>query len=218
MNKYQNYNYNAPQGEIGSLLMPNETIIWAGKPKKNAYVMNRAMTMMPFALIWLLIDGIVIATFAMSGMFAQMGGFVWAVVAFFAVHLIPVWIWIGNVLTAGTRWKNTEYAVTDKRIIIRSGFLSYEYQNIYYKEITDIHLHFGIIDRMLHVGDIMICVASHGTGSSHSHNVGIIDIENAEHVFKIVQKAILDIQTDIEFPNAYRPNVNQGYQTNYRGF
>ncbi len=70
----------------------------------------------------------------------------------FAVHLIPVWIWIGNVVTAGTRWKNTEYAVTDKRIIIRSGFLSYEYQNIYYKEIADIHLHFGIIDRILHVG------------------------------------------------------------------
>ncbi len=64
----------------------------------------------------------------------------------------------------------------------------------------------------------MICVTSHGTGSSHAHNIGIIDIENAEQVFKIVQKAILDIQTDIEFPNAYRPNVNQGYQTNYRGF
>ncbi len=35
MNKYQNYNYNAPQGKIGSLLMPDETIIWAGKPKKE---------------------------------------------------------------------------------------------------------------------------------------------------------------------------------------
>lgn len=146
----------------------------AGKPKKNAYVLNRSMAMMPIALIWL-----------------------------------------GNIITAGARWKNTEYAVTDKRIIIRSGFVGYEYQNIYYKEISDVHLHVGLIDRMLHVGDIMICVPSHG--NTKTHNLGIIDIENAEEIFKKVQKAIMDIQTDIEFPNAYRPNVNGSYKTNYRG-
>jgi len=216
MNKYQ-YDYNnISKNEFSSLLMPDETIIWSGKPKKNAYVLNRSMTMMPFALIWLLFDGTFIVTFFKTGIQGQMGGMAFALIGFFAIHLMPVWIWLGNIITAGARWKNTEYAVTDKRIIIRSGFIGYEYQNIYYKEITDVHLHVGLIDRILHVGDIMICLTSHG--NDKSHHLGIIDIENAEAVFKQVQKAILDIQTDIEFPNAYRPNVNEGFKTNYRGY
>lgn len=217
MNKYQ-YDYNnISKSEFSSLLMPDETIIWSGKPKKNAYVLNRSMTMMPFALIWLLFDGTFIVTFLKTGIQGQMGGMAFALIGFFVIHLMPVWIWLGNIITAGARWKNTEYAVTDKRIIIRSGFIGYEYQNIYYKEITDVHLHVGLIDRILHVGDIMICLPSRGSGNTKSPHLGIIDIENAESVFKQVQKAILDIQTDIEFPNAYRPNVNEGFKTNYRG-
>ena len=30
------------------------------------------------------------------------------------------------------------------------------------------------------------------------------------------KKVILDIQTDMEFPNAYRPGENPGYNTQYR--
>lgn len=216
MNKYQNDFYDMPKSEFSSLLMEGETIIWSGKPKKNAFVLNRSMTMMPFALLWLLFDGTFIGTFIRTGVLQQ-GRMALVIIGFFAIHLLPVWIWIGNIITAGKRWANTEYAVTDKRIIIRSGFIGYEYQNIYYKEITDVHLHVGFIDRLLHVGDIMICTASVRTSNSHAHNTGIIDIENAEEVFKQVQKAVLDIQSDIEFPNAYRPDVNTGYHTSYRG-
>lgn len=73
MNKYQ-YDYNnISNSEFSSLLMPDETIIWSGKPKKNAYVLNRSMTMMPFALIWLLFDGTFIVTFLKTGIQGQMG-------------------------------------------------------------------------------------------------------------------------------------------------
>ena len=33
---------------------------------------------------------------------------------------------------------------------------------------------------------------------------------------KDIQKIILDMQTDMEFPNAYRPETNPGYHTDYR--
>ena len=34
-------------------------------------------------------------------------------------------------------------------------------------------------------------------------------------VYKLVQKTVLDVQTDIEYPNAYRPDSNPGYNTRY---
>ena len=34
-----------------------------GKPKKNAFIINKARTMFPFAIIWLLVDSIVIYAF-----------------------------------------------------------------------------------------------------------------------------------------------------------
>ena len=45
---------------------------------------------------------------------------------------MPVWIWLSNGLTAKKNWENTEYYVTDKRIIIESGFIGMNYQTIYY--------------------------------------------------------------------------------------
>ena len=42
-------------------------------------------------------------------------------VLFFAFHLMPVWIWLGNVLTANKKWKNTKIYVTDKKINIQTG-------------------------------------------------------------------------------------------------
>ena len=42
------------------------------------------------------------------------------------------------------------------------------------------------------------------------------DLEDPQDVYRMVQQVVLDIQTDIEYPNAYRPAENPGYNTNYR--
>jgi hypothetical protein len=44
---------------------------------------------------------------------------------------------------------------------------------------------------------------------------GFYDIEDFERVYKIVQKTVLDVQTDMEYPNEYRPSSNPGYGTRY---
>lgn len=207
MNKYYG-SMDAGTGEgIQSLLMSDEQVIWAGYPKKSAYVLNASMKMMPFALIWLLFDGFFIFAIAGTGAMSEMGGMKWFLVGFFALHLMPVWIWLSNLLTAGARWKNTEYAVTNKRIMIRNGLIGYEYKSLYYTEITNVSLQVGIIDRMCGVGDIHI--------SSSKGNGVILDVANPERVFGVVQRTVMDMQTDIHFPNALRPDNNPGYRTVY---
>ena len=44
-----------------------------------------------------------------------------------------------------------------------------------------------------------------------------LDVENAYDIYSKIQKIVLDIQTDIEYPNALRPDENPGYNTKYNG-
>ena len=215
MNKYYG-NANISYNDIEGQLMPDESIIWKGIPKKSAFIINSSITMMPFALLWLGFDSFFIIGASQAEGFGGMGLFF---IVFFAFHLMPVWIWLYNVVTAHGRWKNTQYAVTNKRIIIRNGLIGYQYNSIYYTDISNVSLQVGVIDRMLGVGDIRIAL-NHAIGTTKKGNpvntTSILDIENPDHVMQIVQKTILDMQTDIHYPNALRPEVNPGYHTEYR--
>ena len=55
------------------------------------------------------------------------------------------------------------------------------------------------------------------TGNTANSNYVMFDLENPYELYTKIQKTVLDIQTDIEFPNAYRPTENPGYTTNYKG-
>lgn len=211
MNKNYTTTVSFYQGIEGQL-MPGETIIWKGQPKKSAFVLNSTMKMAPIAIIWLLFDGFFIATFVGVGIIGEMLGFI---IPFFALHLMPVWIWLYNMFTASGRWKNTQYAVTDKRIIMCNGLVGYEFQSVYYKDISNVTLHVGSLDRLLSVGDIIIALNFVLEGGTNGY-AKLLDLENPEQVYSILQKTILDVQTDIHYPNALRPEENPGYNTQYR--
>jgi membrane protein YdbS with pleckstrin-like domain len=194
---------------MDNMLMGGEEVLWRGKPKKNAFVMNRIIKILPIALIWILFDGIMIGAMIITGAIREM---LWFAIPFFAFHLLPVWVWLGNVISASKRWKNTEYAITDKRIILRDGLFGYNFKSIDYAEVDHVNIRVGFIDRLLKVGDIHITV------SGKTDNNVILDIEQPFSVFKMLQKTVLDIKTDIHYPNELRPQVNPGYNTQYRNF
>lgn len=211
MNKYTSYQYgsNYDPNSMDNMLMGGEEVLWRGKPKKNAFVMNRIIKILPIALIWILFDGIMIGAMIITGAIREM---LWFAIPFFAFHLLPVWVWLGNVISASKRWKNTEYAITDKRIILRDGLFGYNFKSIDYAEVDHVNIRVGFIDRLLKVGDIHITV------SGKTDNNVILDIEQPCSVFKMLQKTVLDIKTDIHYPNELRPKVNPGYNTQYRNF
>ena len=193
-------------------VVDGETILLELRPMKNAFVLNKILGMMPIAVIWLCLDSI----FIVNALGSPMNGVTWFLIPFFALHLMPVWIWLANVLTANRRWKNTTYYVTDRRIIIQTGFLERGLQTVYYKDIQDINLRVGLIDRFLGVGDIYF-----DTGRDYTKGKmltkAFLDLDEPQKAYDQIQKIVMDIQTDIHFPNAYRPEENPGYRTRYRG-
>ena len=211
MSKYEKFmDY---ESDLSNPLVEGETLIWSAKPKKGAFIINKVLTMMPFALLWLGFDSAFLIPMIASG---QITKILFFVVPFFALHLMPVWIWLGNVITAGQRWKNTKYYVTDKRIILQTGLVDMNYQTIYYKDIKNVNLKIGMIDKLLGVGDIYFDLGTYRTNDgSKIIRHSFLDIENPHEIYPKLQKIVLDIQTDIEYPNALRPDENPGYNTKY---
>ena len=203
---------NSQKGNFGIKEMldgsQDERILWEGKPDKRSFVLGRVLQMMPFALIWLLFDGFVIGM-----IIAFATGLPWFIylffVVFFALHLTPVWIWIANVVSAFRRLKNTEYAFTDKRIIIKTGFFA-KFDSVYYSDVASVNLHIGFIDRICKVGDVVIRTTA---GDTYQ----VEDIKNPYFIIERLQKITMDIKTDMQYPNDLRPEENHGYNTKYKG-
>lgn len=191
------------------VLTAGETILWRGKPKRSAFIATKSLTLLPIAVIWLILDMNFIGS-AFSG-----GGMMGFMIPFFALHLMPVWVWLANVVTAGRRWKNTNYYVTNRRIILQGGFFAVNETSLFYKDLRNARLRIGFLDKMFHTGDI---VFDDGITVNNKQNRGHVfeDLEDAEDVYRRVQKIILDMQTDMEYPNAFRPEENPGYQTHYK--
>lgn len=206
----ENYFKIEPSGRdlknIEDVIGSDEQILWSGKPKKRAYLINAFTKMLPIALIWLIFDGGFIGL--MIGTMDEIPAPVKIFMAvFFLFHLAPVWIWLSHVLTANRQHENLEYAFTQKRIIIKSGIIGIDFKNIYYSEIDSVNLRVGLVDRIEKVGDIYI-------KSIGGANV-LYDLENPYTLTEKLQKIVVDIKTDIQFPNNLRPAENDGYNTKY---
>ena len=185
-----------------------ESVLWEGKPDKRAFLVERVMSMFPIALIWLIFDGAFITIMCVFVRNIPLPAIIFMVV-FFIIHLTPVWIWIAGCVTAWRKLKNTDYAFTEKRVAIKTGFFA-QVKNIQYSEITSVNLKVGFFDRMFKVGDIVLT-------TSGKEKIMLEDLKDPYFICERLQKITTDIKTDMSFPNDLRPKENHGYNTTYNG-
>ncbi len=206
--KYFN-DFEGQKRDIESILMSEEKILWKDQPNRTSYILSSVFKRLPFVLIWLIFD----ATFIF---FVAMGlnngdtpyEILYFIIPFFILHLAPVWIWIYGIIKSAMELKNIEYVITDRRLIIKSGLVGIDFQSLTFSEIENINVKVGLIDHLCKVGDIYINSSLHGTV--------LYDIKDPYSLSSKLQKIVMDIKTDIEYPNDLRPKENHGYQTTYQ--
>ena len=221
---------NYAKSELELMVGSNEKILWKGKPNKRCFILEGIFNpMLPFALAWFLFDSLFIATFiggaATSGAPAVFSIFP---LIFFLIHLMPVWIYLGGVIFVFRRYQHTEYIVTDKGVYISGGLFSYTCNMKPFTELARVNIHRGIIDQIIGVGDVVL--TSNNVADLYSSNIRvngrpvgtgfgitISDIKDYRKVFELIKKLQEDIYTDTMYPNALRPEENQGYRTKYNG-
>lgn len=202
-NEYKDFSTNRP------VLTAGEHILWSGKPKKTPFILSHSLTMMPIAIVWIWFDFT-----AISSIFSS-GDIQWFLLGFFTLHLMPVWIWLGSLITAPKRWCNTNYYVTNRRIIIQGGFLALNEKSLFFKDIRSVQNRIGIFDKVFGTGSILFnseMISNNNKATPPSFQY----LENAQQIYTRVQRTVLDMQTDMEYPNAYRPEENPGYNTDYK--
>ncbi len=175
--------------DISMEIKEDEELLWRGVPQKASFILSKSFQLLPIALIWLCFDGFAISMIFRTNVPKGMMIFLFI---FFAFHLMPVWLWIHNVLTARRKHKLLEYALTNKRVIVRDGGIIKSYN---YSELYNVSVKVGFIDRIFKVGDITL--------SGHN-KVVLLDIDSPYAVGNKLQKFIEDFAEERKKRNALR--------------
>ena len=200
--------------DLKALVGQDEQIMYEGKPNKKCFIFECVFNpLLPFALLWAIIDFSIIGGVLLQEDIGEIGTFV---IPFFLIHLMPVWIYLGGIIFSFRKYRNTAYIVTDKAIYVSEGIFSKNFIRKSFGELSHINLHRGIFDQLFKVGDV---VATSNQIDSKGKNVSIkiSSIENYIEVYNLVKKLQTDVYTDVMYPNALRPGENPGYQTKYKG-
>ena len=198
--------------ELKAIIGYDETILYEGKPDKRCYIFESIFNpLLPFAILWAVIDFGIIGVSFMSEV---PGNMIFFLIGFFALHLLPVWIYLGGVLFTIRKYRNTYYIVTDRAIYISEGIFRKNYIRKSFGELSHINMHRGIFDQMFNVGDVVATSNQLGANGKVA-SIKISSIANYIEVYNLVKKLQTDIYTDIMYPNAFRPDENPGYKTKY---
>lgn len=205
--------------ELTLLIGKGEKILYAGKPDKKCYIFESIFNpLLPFAALWGLFDMFFIGT-AFSSDKADEAAFF--IIPFMALHMMPVWLYLGGALLSFRRYRNTAYIVTDKAIYASGGIFARTYKSKPFAELSHVDLHRGVFDQWFGVGDIITTSAQanpmsmNGRRTSANAGISIDSIANYAEVYKLVKQLQEDIYTDVMYPNDLRPSENHGYKSKY---
>jgi hypothetical protein len=218
--------------EIRNILDENEEVYWSGKPNLLGLILNgKNIGAIIFGVVWLtfLIPFLGVG-FGMLGLFggllgninfdissgAPLGG---AFAIGWLVFLIP-FLLIGFATLLAPLWsilayRNMEYLLTSKRVILSGGIIGKDFTSIDYDQIKNIDVKVGLFKNF---GNIEIFSGEMGRSNDSVYQKEDImyAVGNPYEVFKKLKQYSHDIKTDIEYPNALRPEENPGYDTEYK--
>jgi len=130
---------------------------------------------------------------------------------------LPILFFLWSFFQKIFSYNNTSYALTNKRVMMRTGFIGTDFKSIDYDKISDIEVTVNFVERAFNVGTIKFF--SGRTQTDEGTTMKLYDrweaIKNPYEVFKQVKKVSVDIKTDFNYPNALRPEANPGYNTEY---
>lgn len=200
--------------ELKRMVGPGESIYYEGRPEKKCFIYESVFNpMLPFAIIWAVIDLGVLSEAIFQ---TNEHGMLFFLIPFMLLHMMPVWIYLGGVIFTVKRYQNTYYIVTDRAIYVSGGALTKNINIKPFAELSHINVHRGIFDQMFNVGDV-IATTNQLNSKGHAQTITLSSISNYMDVCNTIQRLQTDIYTDVMYPNALRPDDNPGYNTKYKG-
>lgn len=184
---------NNGKSQLELLIGADENVLWSGKPNKRGFILEGIFnSMLPFALFWAFIDLSIIRGIFTGDINNASNESTLFILIFMAVHMMPVWIYLFGILTVIIKYKNTQYAVTEKGVYVSSGVFTANCDMRPFSEITNIRVHRGIIDQMLGVGDVILSTNDYyrtSRGRTMRYQLSIDSIRDYVEVFEYIENA-----------------------------
>ncbi|MBP0968139.1 MAG: PH domain-containing protein [Oscillospiraceae bacterium] len=181
-------------------LTPNEKVLWYGKKAKSVSFFESIFNaLMPFALIWALFDGFVIYAISHANNADDVKSAGFGILGFFAIHLLPVWIYLAGILTSAIKAKHTEYCVTDKGVYVQSGVFSTNVIMRPFSDMNSVTVKQSLFDKIFKTGDVVMECQSvvypaekqmrvNGRPVRNPNGLCIENVSDYESVLRLVQE------------------------------
>jgi hypothetical protein len=156
----------------------DETILWVGKPKYLPFILPRIFLASFFVLVGIIIESVVLFNlnnFRIFPDFFSMLGF---------LSIIPISLGMIMVLSKHLGYSNICYAYSDRRILIRRGFMGTDFIALDYNKITDVGVDVSIFGKVFNTGTI------HFSSGNIENNRFFWHIKFPYETFKNVSKLI----------------------------
>lgn len=136
---------------MNSFLKSNERVLWSGKPVKAAFIAT-GLVAIPFGLIFL-----GFSLFWIWGAASAGAGFF----AFFGLPfvLIGFGVTFGPTIWQLLRYRNTEYAITDQRVITQTGAIGLDTRFVDFDKIQEVYVKIGFADKLFGAGSVYVLTA-----------------------------------------------------------
>ena len=163
----------------------DEKVLWTGQPDRLPFLIS-GIPFLFFGLCW--------GAFDYFGFIRHMGGRngipLGFAIPFFALHLIPFWGSLLNMVRLALVVGNTYYAVTAKRLMLRSGFWGTDFASFDLSQVANMEVTVNPIENAHGVGTITF----YSTGLSRNGvrlTLGrFVGIARPYDLYKLIQQAV----------------------------
>ena len=166
-----------------AVLVGDEKTLWVGQPSRLPFVAS-GVPFLVFGCLW--------GAFDYFGFIRHMGGKngfpLGFAIPFFALHLIPFWGSIVNMIRLCLVVGNTYYAVTSKRILIRGGVWGTSFQSIDFDQIGNVEVKAKPSAATSVKGSIRFYTKQPITNRGRGTLTSFVGISNPFEVFKLVKQ------------------------------
>lgn len=189
------------------LLDAGEEVLWTGRPAFLPFLLG-GVPFLVFGLLWGAFDYFGFIRHMIRGAGSVPGGFAGFAIPFFALHLFPFWGSILNMVRLAAVHRNTVYAFTNRRMIVRTGAFGIDFRSLDHDRVADLEVNVGPVENVLGVGTVRARLDGKRAESFAA-------IPRPYEVYRELKRVAMDVKTDMEYPNAMRPPENPGYGTRY---
>lgn len=177
--------------QINSILESNEKVVWEGAPNRKVLALHFILTtIITLAISWFMFSLKVINyTNENTGQPGQVSGSTVGIIVLGIGLLIAVSTLVYRLVV--------HYAITHKRVIIKSGLIGTDFKSVYFDQIKNIIVDVGLIGKIFSTGSIKIDIGkvdidtdSKGHVSSRTKYDVLSQIDKPYEVYKNMQSSL----------------------------